>query len=494
MSQFAINISDDDDDDDIFPSINDDSVVIIDQVDSNPVASSSSFNLLASDISSDDNLFSQLTDRSVSNSTTNRRSGSMIDCIGSDTHINFNSADNLFYLHESCTNNSIIDPTTNPTSDPTINSVTNPTTNSTNDSAKKATSYSSTGILARLHKLSQQQEKTHLKQLNLVNQTTRMNRSSTVNQLLVDCHIDLQSNPLFDSFKSSFSDLAVSIKYSSVSLKVNDAYLFSVNHKLSSKYDPSSAIFVPSSSYIESVNTLIVLSSATEYASLLTDKSFLHLDAHILSIKRLHPNKKIIYMVYGIPNLVRKIEATKNKHIAAQVRKYVHNSGSSVDTNNRNNSQSQSSNPLLTELGHVDSSLFLLSFIHLLVSHSIHSLQPSSISDSSSWFSELLKDISTLFYKQHSHSLLFSKPKPSSTSSSSFQSALEQIKFVTPDVSKAIVNAYPTLSSLAADLKAGPSRLADLKKGRAQGRHRVGKALAGSIKKVLESLDPDEFV
>lgn len=492
MSQFAINISDDDDDD-IFPSINDDSVVIIDQVDSNPAASSSSFNLLAPDIPSDDNLFSQPTDRSVSNSTTNYRTGPIIDPVGSDKHIDFSSDDILFSLHESCTNNSIIDPTTNPTSDPTINPVTDPTTNSTNDSAKKATSYSSTGILARLHKLSQQQEKNNLKQLNLVNQTTRMNRSSTVNQLLVDCHIDLQSDPFFEPFKSSLSDLEVSIKYSVVSLKVNDAYLFSVNHKLSSKYDPSSGIFVPCSSYIKSVNTLIVLSSATDYASLLTDKSFSHLDAHILSIKRLHPNKKIIYMVYGIPDLVRKIEATKNKHIAAQVREYVHNSGSNVDTNNRNNSQSQSSNPLLTSLGHVDSSLFLLSFIHLLVSHSIHSLQPCSISDASSWFSELLKDISTLFYKKNSSSLLFSKPKPSSTSTS-FESALEQIKFVTPDVSKAIVNAYPSLSSLAADLKAGPGRLADLKKGRAQGRHRVGKALAESIKKVLESLDPEEFV
>lgn len=408
------------------------------------------------------------------------------------------------------------------------NSTSSSTSSSTSRPALRSSSKqpkaSASGIASRVEKHNKQQQKLQQKEqlreqkikqseLEEVNMARKWKRDVAVQDLIVNVHPEmLEDSEAFsgESLNKVLAELHVSVKpqHDISRYKFNGAYILMIQHRLRSKFDSKKGWFVPTPERIEEESFLIVFATAAEFGRLLKDVEHRDLNKHIESIRSLYANKKIIYIVQGVSEFVRKVENRKNREIAAQVRQIVQNStnlpptsGNTAAASTQNKRKRKASTTgkisgtLLDELGYANSRCFDTSFIHLQVTHSVRILQTSNSQDTCTWIGELLKDISTCFFTEFKPSTLDVRVKCGNNAQEVFKYALQQIKFVTPAVSQVLSHSYSNVCNMDAQIRArhkdGVQELADLKKERGQ---RIGNAMANSIKTLLTSKDPDEFL
>lgn len=342
-------------------------------------------------------------------------------------------------------------------------------------------------------------------QLLSVNKAINMDRKVAVKELIFKCHPDVVSEDgdWGSTLKSHLSELEVRIKDDDFWVsKFDSSYAVCIYHELISKYDKIHGIFVPSGKRVEEEPIILILSKAVDFAKLIKRED--QLEAHIKKIRHLHPTKKIIYIVQGVVELVRKVENKKNQEMAAKVREMVANRSGSLNNTTGRRNRSKNSNSILEEMGHVDMRIFEESFVKLQVRFGIRIVQTVGSLDTVNWILDLLQDISTRFYKQSKAEAnpgseangLDVRIKSGNDAREVFTSALEQIKFVTPGVSRVLTDSYVNMFNMSVQLedvgKNGVQEMAELRKG--NGQTKIGNSIAQTIKTVLSSTDPDQFL
>lgn len=357
------------------------------------------------------------------------------------------------------------------------------------------------------------QERDKIKELNLVNRSNRMNRSAAYQELTLKFHAtiyDIKEKDFGKRFKQHFVDnmsLKTTPSYIESSYIFDKAYAIAIERTISSRYDSDQEMFVPISPKTEAEPFLILYFEAKNYVQMLNNNQ--KLEKHVASVKSAHPKKQLIYIVQGSVELVRRVANQKNREITTRVRELMNKSNNSSSSNkgkrtSKKNSPNAEDETYTVEF--INNKNFEKSFLHLQYKLGCRLVLTNNAEDTILWISELLYDIGTSYYKRIKKrpydnslpddlALMEKKVKSGNDAKEVFINSLCQIKYVTNGSAKEIAHRFQNMNRLSRELETnqGFNALADLPKSE-ESRMRIGNKLANSIKHILTSKDPNEFL
>lgn len=355
------------------------------------------------------------------------------------------------------------------------------------------------------------QKKEQQKELNLMNQKKRMTRQTAIQELIIKCHPKLVDDEDWGKYMKQevFEGLSVENKipeFGYQSYLIGNSHVLGIERRVISRYDKTRDMFIPIPERIEPEPTIIVLCKAVDYARLILSDDGKSLEEHIESIMDQHPRRKIIYIIQGALELVRKVANRKNQEMRAKIREITNGTNGTSKKSKKKGNNTTNKDSILDELGGLDSSILEQSYIKLEVKYGFRLIHATGVVDAITWVTELLHDIGTDYYKrvktdagQGSAIGEEVRVKCGNNMREVLINSLEQVKFVTPSIATNIADVYKNIYKLSVDLSnestpgAGVNELANLSKGSKAGQ-RIGPSLAQTLRTLLHSSDPDEFL
>ncbi|KAK9467671.1 hypothetical protein V1512DRAFT_252807 [Lipomyces arxii] len=351
----------------------------------------------------------------------------------------------------------------------------------------------------RQEKEQQAIEKERQREIASVN-TLKKSKKDTCTEMKVDIDKDLSETATGKHLQSILAGLGISV---SVTWSSPTANMIKWRRKVVAEYNEALDQFMPIPEEICKENFIMVVLTGIEFVDMVIEN---RASENANSIQRLFPGQKIIFLIEGLNSVLKKLTTQTRREFQNKVHNAMgSNEGSSktrtVSKNNEANRlakvQSLYNYKIHPEM--IEDAMITLQVIHnCLIFHS------SSAIDSAEWISILTQDISTIPYKKarvNIHETICMEAgqvKAGTDNTDTFQQALQQIKFVTPGLSKSISNKYNNIDAMMKDLKVnGENVFCGLSRGReelGQATRKTGTKLAKDIAFIFTCRDPDALL
>ncbi|CAN6598930.1 hypothetical protein TRVA0_001S06524 [Trichomonascus vanleenenianus] len=264
--------------------------------------------------------------------------------------------------------------------------------------------------------------------------------------------------------------------------------LIRYQRKVTSRYNHEEDIYVPCDMEIHEENQGIVFVEASNFVKLLDLNIF---DKHLEKVQEHFEGKRIIYVIQGLQQVLRKAANEKNREVAARVRQLMNSkSTSAAPPSSQRATRTSSTNE-------IDTKEIEMALTRMEVELCFRVLHTANFLESSDLIVDLTHDIGAAPYKRTklltNENVEIGTIRSGADAKDTFIKSLEQIKYVTPGVAQAISSRYTGIKELRASLtRQGIDALVGIRKGDT-GRA-IGRSLAEQIRSIFHSKDPNEFV
>ncbi|KAK9246281.1 hypothetical protein V1506DRAFT_535548 [Lipomyces tetrasporus] len=334
-------------------------------------------------------------------------------------------------------------------------------------------------------------EKQREKELAAVNKL-KISKKDTCAEMIVDIDADFAKTAGGQQLRSILMPLGIEVSTSWTSLTRN---MVKWRRKVKSEYNAALGHFVPIPEEVRKESFILIVLTGVEFVDMVIENELIN---NVTSIRRMYPNQKLIYMVEGLNSFFKKMRTQTQREFNNMVQDAMGNAISK--TKNPRCKEGDLFAKIQEIYNHrihpdlVEDALIMLQVVYdCLVFHSTTAL------DSAEWIAILTQDIGTIPYKKarlNIHETICMESgqvKAGANNKDTFSQTLQQVKYVTPSLSKAISDKYGTIDEMMKTLDIrGPNTFLAI--GGDASSRKIGQTLAKNLSFIFSSTDPNAFV
>ncbi|KAK9238316.1 hypothetical protein V1525DRAFT_401218 [Lipomyces kononenkoae] len=317
----------------------------------------------------------------------------------------------------------------------------------------------------------------------------KMSKKDTCAEMIVDIDADFAKTVSGQKLLSILVPLGIEVSTSWTSPTRN---MIKWRRKVKAEYNDALGLFVPIPEEIRKECFILIVLTGVEFVDMVIENQ---LAENVTSIRRIYPDLKLIYMIEGLNSFFKKMTTQTQRQFNDMVQDALGNS------QNRTKKPRNEEGDLFVKVqgmyNHrqhadvVEDSLIMLQVVYdCLVFHSTTSL------DSAEWIAILTQDIGTIPYKNarmNLHETICMESgqvKAGTTTKDTFSQTLRQVKYITPGLSKGILDRYGTINEM---MKALESRGSDafMAIGGEASSRKIGRTLANNLDFIFSATDPN---
>ncbi|KAK9456295.1 hypothetical protein V1511DRAFT_497077 [Dipodascopsis uninucleata] len=353
---------------------------------------------------------------------------------------------------------------------------------------------------AKLMKEKKAQEKQRQRQLESVNKI-KVSKKETCTEMIVDIDSEFAKTVCGSHLQSILEPLGISVSTNWTSPTGN---MIKWRRKVFAEYNEALGYFIPIPEEIRKEKFLLVVLNGIEFIEMVIDG---HLFESVKRIKSLYHNMKIIYMIEGLSNVLRKLNAQNRRQFANKVHGALE--GNMVMSSSRQRKTKDDTEVLTRVQGkfnpNIHPELIEDAMIGLQMSYNCLIFHTTTELDSAQWITILTQDISMIPYKNakvNIHETICMEAgqvKAGIDNDDTFKSTLQRVKFVTPGLAAGIFNKYGSIHGMMTALKqSGPQAFLSIDgsqgpTGRTSSR-KIGPVLSRNLHYIFSSTDPNTFI
>ncbi|KAK9325500.1 hypothetical protein V1517DRAFT_314327 [Lipomyces orientalis] len=359
--------------------------------------------------------------------------------------------------------------------------------------AKKQTSHEKENEREQKRKEKEQiaVEKQREKELAAVNKL-KISKKDTCAEMIVDIDSDFAKTAGGQQLRSILMPLGIEVSTSWTSLTRN---MVKWRRKVKSEYNAALGHFVPIPEEVRKEDFVLIVLTGVQFVDMVIENGLIN---NVTSIRRMYPNQKLIYMIEGLNSFFKKMRTQTQREFNNMVQDALGNATSKTKNPRSNDgdlfAKVQKIYNYRIHPDLVEDALIMLQVIYdCLVFHSTTAL------DSAEWVAILTQDIGTIPYKKarlNIHETICMESgqvKAGANNKDTFSQTLQQVKYVTPSLSKAISDKYGTIDEMMKTLDIrGPNTFLAI--GGDASSRKIGQTLAKNLNFIFSSTDPNAFV
>ncbi|ANB12167.1 hypothetical protein AWJ20_405 [Sugiyamaella lignohabitans] len=336
-------------------------------------------------------------------------------------------------------------------------------------------------------KMAAEAEKKRKKELDEANRK-KSSRSSCAKEIIIKFGKDFAKSELGSVIKQQSEELGCDIKEVDRAEESENGIYYSItfDRKVTNRFDPEQDMYVPIPLEIKPENVVVIYMEGKKAVDIFlnTDKKKQHLE----TIDAAYREYQVLYIIEGLHAQLKKADLELDKKFADRVRQLVAGQATAVEATTN----------IISDR---PSKIAWDSLIELEITKNCRLCHTKSREESAEMILGFAMDIGSRHYKARellaSETLDMIGTVRSGTSiQDTLSKSLEQIKYVTPVVSKSVASVYNNMFGLMESIdKRGTEALEGLRKeSGTRSTKVVGSSLAKSICKILQSKDPDQYL